>query len=82
MEEKFLPVGTVVKIKQNVKEIMITGYRVIADEIEYDYCGVLHPYGVTNTKKIVFDHTDIEKISFKGYSNKDFIELNKKLKDF
>ena len=82
MEEKFLPVGTVVKIKQNVKEIMITGYRVIGDGIEYDYCGVLYPYGVTTTKKIIFDHTDIEKIAYKGYSNQDFIEFNKKLKDY
>lgn len=78
MEEKYLPVGSVVKIKQNVKEIMITGYRVTVQGIEYDYCGILHPYGNTIEKKF-FDHADIEKILFKGYMSQEFIELNKKL---
>ncbi len=79
MKKKYLPVGSVVKIKQNTREVMIVGYRVQFENKEYDYCAVLHPYGVIDTKKIVFNQNDIEKVSFTGFINDDFTKLQDKL---
>lgn len=87
IEEKFLPIGTVVLLKGGKKRLMITGYCMKTGENPdkiYDYNGCLFPEGVIKSDLTsVFDHSQIEKVFFKGYkdeeSDKFFNKLNKAL---
>lgn len=73
MIEKYLPIGSVVLLKDAQKKIIILGYRVITKKNtkdEYDYCGYLYPEGFINLgKNLVFNHSDIDKVLFVGYSD-------------
>ena len=46
-QEKYLPLGTVVRLKTGIKPIMITGrrQRTIDNPKEYDYIACLYPEG-------------------------------------
>ena len=71
--EKYLPLGTIVILKNNSKKIMITGFTAIANKDEnniYDYTGCLYPEGyLAPDKMLFFNHQDIEKIYCVGYSD-------------
>ncbi len=76
IKEKYLPIGTVVLLKNATKRIMITGFCSIeknnANSKIYDYCGCLYPEGfLTADKALLFDHSQIEKIYHIGLSNDD-----------
>ena len=83
MEEKYLPIGTIVTINSSAKKVMITGYY----SVEYnnsvklcDYSGCVYPEGLLQKNSIVsFNHEDIKSVDFMGYENDDFDVLNKKL---
>ena len=85
MNEKYLPIGTVVLLKGAIRRLMITGFCINTkdnpDEI-YDYLGCLYPQGVlTSEQNLVFNHEQIEKIYFMGYideEEKEFKDLLKK----
>jgi hypothetical protein len=82
MEEKFLPIGTVVQIKNVPKKAMITGYLIFSEKDKgekiYDYSGCPYPVGIIETARTaVFNHEDIEKIVYLGYSDDEGKELNK-----
>lgn len=85
-EKKFLPIGTVCRLKEGTKKIMITGFCPIVSEPEakmYDYCGCIYPEGiVTNEVNLVFDHSQIEEISFRGFENDEEIAFKKQLESF
>ena len=61
MNEKFLPVGTVVILGTAKKKMMITGYcRKTPSGTIYDYCGVLFPEGYKGAKEnMLFNHNMI-----------------------
>ena len=82
IEEKYLPSGTVLKLKNAEATVMITGYAIkpkgkvmgLNGEIEnnentcFDYIGCLYPEGIVSTDvNMLFNHEDIEKIYFMGY---------------
>ena len=76
IKEKYLPIGTVVLLKNAIKRIMITGFcsreKNDSDSKIYDYCGCLYPEGVlTFDKALLFDHNQIDKIYHIGLSNDD-----------
>ena len=83
MKEKFLPLGSVVLLKNATKRLMITGFYVKADEIDkktYDYVGCLYPEGVISSKEnCVFNHEQIDKIFFIGYSDDEEKRFKEKL---
>jgi len=79
MNEKFLPVGTVVLLKGGTKKLMITGFCMMDKNNQtkmFDYSGCLYPEGMVSSEQTaLFDHSQIEKIFFVGYSDvedKDF----------
>ena len=79
---KFLPIGTIINLKDSPVKIMITGFTAMKDddsETVYDYIGCAYPIGfIGNDKMLVFDHEDIEKVYHLGYSDseeKGFREL-------
>ena len=71
--KKYLPIGSVVLMKDAKKRVMITGYAVTSptsgDKV-WDYIGCLYPEGmISQDKNLLFDHSQIEKIFALGYSD-------------
>ncbi len=85
MEKEYLPIGTIVLLKNGKKELMITGYLVTVDKNEdkvYDYSGCLYPEGIITSNQVaVFNHSQIDKIIFKGFEGPQFKEFLEKLKE-
>ena len=69
--KKYLPLGSVVLMKDAKKRVMITGYAVKSadsgDKI-WDYVGCLWPEGmISPDKNLLFDHNNIQLIFAVGY---------------
>lgn len=71
--DKYLPIGTVVVLKNATKRLMITGFcSVVESEPNktYDYAGCLYPEGViASDENFLFSHEQIDKIYFLGFSD-------------
>lgn len=87
MKEKFLPIGTVVKLNGGDKKAMILSYLIFptgAQEIKdmYDYGGCAFPEGVLDSKTAIgFNHSDIAEIVHMGLEDdEDYKKLNDILK--
>jgi len=73
---KFLPIGSIVKVKD--QELVIVGYRISHPEFEkrYDYMGYPYPYGFIDTNtNIIFDFEEIESIVFEGFKDEQYKEM-------
>ena len=87
MKEKFLPIGTVVLLKDATKKVMITSYLIFAkgDQEEkkmYDYGGCPYPEGIIESNFAVgFNHDKIEKVIHLGYVDEDAKKLKQALLD-
>lgn len=81
--DKFLPLGTVVLLKDAKKRIMIIGFYAKSKENNkkiYDYMGCLFPEGVISSEQtLLFDHNQIDKIYFLGLSDNEEKEFKNKL---
>ena len=72
--ERFLPLGSVVTLKDAKKSIMIIGYG-FTGEVDnstkvFDYCACLYPEGFLDpNKSILFDHESIEKVDALGFDD-------------
>lgn len=69
MKKKYLPIGSVVLLKDSQKRIMIVGVKqkqVDADKI-WDYSACLYPEGIIDPDKLfLFDTEQIERLYFVG----------------
>lgn len=80
--ERFLPIGTVVLLKDAQKRLIIIGYDVKNNaNAPRDYCGCFFPEGLKGpTSLMVFDHSKIDKVYHMGLrdeeSEKFFENLN------
>lgn len=96
VKEKYLPIGTVVKLIGGDVALMITGFCIkpqgkikgIKGEIEntedkyFDYSACPYPTGIMNTEiNVVFNHENIEGIVYMGLESKLHDEYNKFLKE-
>ena len=84
MSKDYLPLGSIVLLNGGKKKLMITGYAVSTpeypDEI-FDYCGCMYPEGTIRSDTIcVFNHSEINKIIFRGYLDKEEKEYLENLK--
>ena len=70
MNKEYLPIGSVVLLKNATKRVMITGFYVKTDDkndLVYDYVGCLFPEGmVSSTQNCVFNHEQIGEVFHKG----------------
>ena len=73
--DRFLPLGTIVKLKTGKKKLMITGFCLYDDEhghVFYDYCGCMYPEGMlSNREANLFNHGDIEEVLHLGVSDEE-----------
>lgn len=86
-KEKFLPIGTLVLLKDAKKKVMITSYLIFSkgenDEKKiFDYGGCPYPEGIVESNFAVgFNHDKIDKVLHVGYEDEESKALNKLLKD-
>ena len=75
MNREYLPLGSIVLLNGGKKKLMITGYAVSTPEYPetiFDYCGCMYPEGIIRSDTIcVFNHSEINKIIFRGYLDKE-----------
>ena len=68
--KEYLPIGTVVRLKEGEKALMIYGLRQIHAESgeEYDYVACLYPEGnISDDYTYLFNADSIEEIYYKGW---------------
>ena len=85
MKEKYLPIGTVVLLKEATKRLMITGYCAAKPDdvnIVYDYVGCLFPEGnLAGDEVALFNHSQIGTISYMGLVDDEFKQLDLNIKE-
>ena len=71
MNEKYLPIGSVVTLENATKKVMITGYLPIAENnVTFDYNACIFPEGIlTMDKTLAFNHNQIKEINHIGLNN-------------
>ena len=72
MTNDFLPVGSVVLLKEATRPIVIIGYSVVEQGSKklWDYLGCAYPVGVIGTdKNLLFQREQIEKVISVGYED-------------
>lgn len=76
--KNLLPIGSVVRLRDAKKCLMIFGVCQSQNDKTYDYVGVLWPEGSMGVEtQILFPHEDIEEVVFTGYHTEErqsFIE--------
>lgn len=87
-KEKFLPIGSVVLLKNGIHRVMILGFcptvvgagkRVTT----YDYFACLYPEGLFSANELMgIYHKDIVEVTSEGFSNEDDKEFRKKLNKY
>ena len=85
MNKRYLPIGSVIKLKNNNKSIMITGYYSVeyARDLEiYDYSGCAYPEGVMiKSSCCSFNQSDIKEVLFEGYKTDEYKTLTNGLNE-
>ncbi|MBR1413380.1 MAG: DUF4176 domain-containing protein [Bacilli bacterium] len=82
MKDKYLPIGSVVKLKRSDKRVFITSFLVKENDSDkiYDYSGFTYPEGMTDPQKVIlFNNKDIDKVDFNGYEDKEWKEYSLEL---
>ena len=70
--DKFLPLGSVVLLKDAKRYIVIIGYAVIEEggSKVWDYMGCAYPIGVINSENnLLFNRKQIDKVIHTGFSD-------------
>lgn len=70
--KKFLPIGSVVLLKNSQKRIMIVGVKQkqVDSEKVWDYRACLYPEGILNPDRLyLFDSEQIERLYFIGFQD-------------
>ena len=85
IREKYLPVGTVVLLKEGTKRVMITGFCTMEEGKQdkvFDYCGCLFPEGfISMDKNLLFDHDQIARVDHMGLVDDEEKEFKSKLNE-
>ena len=74
MLKEFYPLGSVVRLKNGTKRIMICGRLQLreSDQKIFDYCACYYPEGIFEPKDLFFfQHKDIDVVYFLGYQDKE-----------
>lgn len=83
MENRLLPIGSVVQLKDSTASVMIAGYLAVAPAkpgYVWDYSGFKFPLGYVNDNEIYcFDQDQIEIVLGLGYQDREQFEFISKL---
>lgn len=65
---KLLPLGSVVRLKEAEKRLLVVGIVQESQGKRFDYMGMLYPEGfIGNEYTFLFNHEDIEEVDFIGF---------------
>lgn len=73
-KEKYLPIGSLVSLKEGTRKLLIIGVNQISSENgkHYDYCACLYPYGYLNSNELfLFNSDKIDVLYHTGFSDKE-----------
>ena len=80
--KKFLPIGSVVRLKESQKRIMIVGVKqkqADSDKV-WDYSACLYPEGIIDPDRLfLFDSEQIERLFFVGFQDGEGLNFLNKL---
>jgi len=82
MMYKYLPIGSVVLIKDSKKRVMICGIKQKQPDSEkvWDYSGCIYPQGVQDSQKLfLFDNDQLEMLYFVGFQDGEALQFLKDL---
>lgn len=83
---EYLPIGSVVYLKNGFKKVMVIGRGMVISredqEVFFDYCAVQFPEGLLGDEVAYFQHDDIEKVVFTGLSDEDDQMVIKKINNY
>ena len=77
--DKYLPIGSVVLLKNGRKKIMIYGRKQMHVETgeEWDYLACLYPEGNINEEFMyLFNHDQIDKVYYFGYKDEEEVKFS------
>ena len=79
--KKYLPIGSVVMLKNGSKPLMVAGYPfVMTKNDKYDYMGIGFPEGMISLEYVLmFNHNDIKEVLHMGFVFKDSDKFNENL---
>lgn len=84
-KQKYLPVGTVVLLKNGTKRVMINGFCTVDNQEPdkvYDYAGVLFPEGALSSEQtLLFNHEQIVRIDHMGLEDEEEKDFKGKLNE-
>ena len=79
---KILPIGSIVYLNEGNQKLMILNRGVTIrqnkQDVLFDYSAAIYPMGLNPNQLFYFNHEDVDRIVFKGYSNEEedrFVEL-------
>ncbi len=85
MNDKYLPIGSIVLLNNGTKKLMITGFCVAANNDQsqiFDYSGCLYPEGMLSSNEVaLFNHDQIKQIYAIGFSDEEEKNFKIKLKE-
>lgn len=65
--KQFLPLGSIVKLKESDAKLMIIGRSQVCEGEQFDYSAVLFPVGYTGKDQLfVFNNDDVDIIFYMG----------------
>lgn len=80
MKKELLPLGTIVRLKEGTKRIMICGrlQQRESDMKIFDYCACYYPEGILNSDELfLFQHSDIDTVCFTGFQDEEEAQIQK-----
>ena len=96
IKEKFLPIGTVVLLKDGIRKLMITSYCPmpkgeaynkdgkieLGPDTMFDYGACCYPEGIISNKQTyMFNHNQIREVCYMGYESEDSKKFDSILKE-
>ncbi len=84
LRNKYLPIGSVVLVKNAKKKLMITGIlQKMSDNNElYDYSACIYPIGIYSSDKLfMFNNEDIDIVYAYGFQDEEYFSFIEKIQD-
>ena len=70
--KKYLPLGSIVTLKESEKKLMIIGRSQTCNDVFYDYSACLFPEGYLGKDQLyVFNNDDVENLYYVGMQNEE-----------
>lgn len=79
--KELLPLGSVVLLEEGLQKLVIVGRGAVYTDQQSkkdtfaDYMAVLYPSGLNPETTIFFDHKNIDKVVFEGYSDEEEVRF-------